>query len=239
MARSARVLVLRETEWEPVFRDDWEDPPTPAPWRVVPRGGLHLLVGADDALERVVYEEEARHLELIPGGTLMEWRGPRGGSYHLMEGAARVGGRAVEGYMLDVSRSTGPGEPAHGGWAFLVSGDSLQVALHDPRPGASGPETWRGWARLDFRGLRWPAVSVEWTEVRAFEEARRDVPVAWRIASPGDEVTGELETTGVHVEAGEGPGPQLPVSGLFGVRGTLTVEARDFPVSGLLRHVQR
>lgn len=238
VARSARVLVLREAEWEPVFRDDWEDPPTPTPWRVLPRGGMRVVVGGGDALERLVYDDGTHHLELAPGGTLMEWRGPRGGSYRLLEGSARVGGRLVNGAVLDVSRSAGTGEPDHGDWAFLTSGDSLQVALHGTRPGPAEPGTWRGWARLDFRSLRWSALTVEWAEVRAFEEARRDVPVAWRVTSAGDEVTGELRATGVHVEAGEGPGPQLPVSGLFGVRGTLTVEGRTFPVIGVLRHLQ-
>lgn len=236
--RSARGLVLHGTEWETVFEDDWTDPPTPVPWRVLPRGGMRILVGPGDALERIVYEDGVRQVELALGGTLTEWSGPRGGSYRLLEGSALLAGRAFDGVVLDVSRSAGPDDPVHGDWAFLVSGDSLQVVLHSPRRAAPGSGAWRGWARLDFRILRWPVLTLEWPEVRAYERARRDVPVAWRVSSPGDEVTGDLEAGGVRIEAGEGEGPQLPVWGLFGVRGTLTVEGGAYPVVGLLRHTQ-
>lgn len=236
--RSARGLVLHGTEWETVFEDRWEDPPTRAPWRILPREGMRIAVGLDDALERIVYEDEVRRLELVPGGTLTEWSGPRGGAYRLLEGSAQVGGQTLQGPLLDVSRSLGPDEPAHGDWAFLMSGDSLQVVLHSPRRAAPGSGAWRGWARLDFRGLRWPVLTVAWPEVRTFEPARRDVPVAWRITSPRDELGGELAAESLRVDAGEGEGPQLPLRGLFGVRGTLSVEGGAYPVVGLLYHTQ-
>lgn len=236
--RSARGLVLRGTEWEAVFEDDWEDPPTRAPWRILPRNGMRVLVGRNDALERIVFDGGVRPMELALGETLTEWSGPRGGSYRLLEGSALVGDRSVDGALLDLSRSVGPDEPLHGDWAFLVSGDSLQVMLHSPRRAEPGTGSWRGWGRLDFRELRWPVLTVAWPRVRAFEPARRDVPVAWGITSPRDEVRGALSAGAARIEAGEGDGAQLPLSGLFGVSGTFTVEGREFPVLGLLHHTQ-
>ena len=40
------------------------------------------------------------------------------------------------------------------------------------------------------------------------------------------------------VEAQEGEGPILPLHALFQVSGTLTLDNRDFPVWGIIRHRQ-
>ena len=141
--RGARGLVLGGTEWQTVFEDDWEDPPTRAPWRILPRDGMRLVAGMDDALERIVYDDGVRQLELVLGETLTEWSGPRGGSYRLLQGSAVVAGRTVDGLMLDIRRSVGPDESPYGDWAFLISGDSLQVLLHSPRRQTPGGGTGR------------------------------------------------------------------------------------------------
>lgn len=237
--RAVRGLILRGTAWEPFFDEAWVDPPTPVPWRILPHDGLGLVVGQDDALERILFADGPRQLELALEGPLTEWSGPRGGTYRLLDGALVLGGRRVDGLVLDMSRSLDPGDRPPGDWALLASGDSLQAVLLDPVAAPPGSGAWRGWARLDFRDLRWPALTVEWPETRAFERARRDVPVAWRVTSGDGEVTVELTASGAHLETGEGPGAQLPVSGLFGVTGTLAVEGGTYPVRGLLRHVQR
>ncbi|HSR41938.1 MAG TPA: hypothetical protein VLL48_07195, partial [Longimicrobiales bacterium] len=129
--RTARGLVLRGSTWEPVYGATWEDPPTRAPWRILPHREMRVVVGMDDGLERIVHDDGSRILELALGDVLTEWTGPRGGTFRLLEGSVRLGGRAVGGLMLDMSRSVGTDEPGYGDWAFLVSGDSLQVVLHD------------------------------------------------------------------------------------------------------------
>jgi len=148
-----------------------------------------------------------------------------------------LGDRTVSGLGLDMARSWTPAD-RHGDWAFLVSGDSLQVVLHSPTLRPPGSGAWRGWARLDFRQLRWPVLTMQWPDLRAFEQARRDVPVAWSIAAPDGEVRVELSAAGAHLEAGEGEGAQLPVRGVFGVVGTLSFEGGLYPVRGLVRHIQ-
>jgi hypothetical protein len=52
-------------------------------------------------------------------------------------------------------------------------------------------------------------------------------------------MTGQLEARATHIEAGEGEGPLLPVGALFEVSGTFRVGTTDYPVRGLVRHVQR
>ena len=101
-----------------------------------------------------------------------------------------------------------------------------------------GSTPYIGWARLGDRELRWPRVDVEWTETRAFERARRDVPVAWSFASADGALVGTLSTVAMHLTVRAGPGPILPVEGLFQVSGTLTIDGDSYEVRGVLRHLQ-
>jgi hypothetical protein len=143
----------------------------------------------------------------------------------------------VPGMVLDMAR-TGPADDSvPGDWAFLVSGDSLQVLLESPERSDPGtPGGYRGWARLDFRDLRWPSVTVDWADVRAFQPARRDVPVSWTVSAEDGAVQGVLDVWSTEIQAGEGPGPLLPVDALLQVSGTLTIEGGDYPVRGLVHH---
>jgi len=238
VARTARAYVLHGGAWESLYEADWEEPPIREPWRILPHEGLRVLVGLGDVLERIVLDEPPVYAELGLGEVLVEWSGPRGGTYHLVEGEMVLGDRTVSGLGLDMARSWTPEGTQHGHWAFLVSGDSLQVVFHSPTSRPPGSGAWRGWARIDFRDLRWPVLTMQWTEVRSYGPARRDVPVEWSLSAPDGEVTVELAATATHLEAGEGDGAQLPVRGLFGVSGTLTFEGGLYPVRGVLRHVQ-
>jgi hypothetical protein len=80
---------------------------------------------------------------------------------------------------------------------------------------------------------------VSWGETRAFERARREVPVQWSIAAGTGDMAGSLEARATHIEAGAGEGPLLPVEALFEVTGTFRVGDRDYPLRGLVRHLQR
>ena len=120
------------------------------------------------------------------------------------------------------------------------NGDSLQVVLENPTAAAPGtPEACRGWARLDFRDLQWPQLTIDWAEVRAYQPARQDVPVSWTVTSPDGEVEGVLQVQSAQIQAGDGPGPLLPVDALFLVSGTLRIEGGSYPVRGLFRHTRQ
>lgn len=240
--RRARGLLARGNSWDGFFDQRWDTPPTRIPWRVLPHGSLRLVVREGDAVESVIFSEGQRQLELeLEGGSLMEWTGTRGQLYRLVEGAAYLSDQRVPGMILDMSRVHGADEAAHGDWAFLASGDSLQVVLENPT--ASAPGTVGGcriWARLDFRDLQWPAVTLDWAELNAFQPARQDVPVSWTVTSadPSLPLDGALQVQSAQIQAGEGVGPVLPVDALFLVSGTLRLEGRTFPVRGLFRHTR-
>jgi hypothetical protein len=237
--RRARGWLLRAGEWEPVLDERWQTPPTDAPWRILPHGPLRLIVGTDDALERMAYAEGERRLEIGLGASLAEWSGGGSEVFQLADGTLTLGEGTTTGLVLDMARVRPTARGAAGDWLLLVSGDSLQLVLHTPLAGGGGAESsWRGWARLDFRELPLPAVTVDWAEERAFDRARRTVPVAWTIGGGDGAVAGALELRTSLLEAGEGAGPLLPVDGLFTVEGTVVVDGGEYPVRGLYRHTQ-
>lgn len=237
--REVRGLLGRADTFEPFFAERWETVASREPWRVLPRGRMRLVVGDDDALEQIVFDEGPRQLAVQLGGLIVEWSGQRGETFRVLDGTLDLSNARVPGVVLDMSRGRTAREGVGGDWAILVAGDTLQVLLHAPDPvPPGGGGVFRGWARSGADEVHWPRVSLEWTETRAFEPARRDVPTRWTIEAPGGELGGELVVRGSHIEAGTGEGPQLPVDALFQVQGTLRIGEAEHPVLGLLRHIQ-
>lgn len=235
--RQARGWLSRNGSWEAFHQETWRTDATRAPWRLLPNGPVRFVVGANDALQEVVYERGSRRLEVGFGGLLADWADPGGQAFRIYEGSALLATQRVEGLLLDANRTRTSG-PVHGDWAFLASGDSLQIVLDGVRPHDVPVGGASAWARVDFRQLQWTDLHVEWTEFRAFERARRDVPVTWRIAASDGSFEALLQAETAEIEAGEGSGPLLPVYALFEVEGELVVEGIPFPVRGLLGHTQ-
>jgi hypothetical protein len=219
--------------------DAWDTPPTNAPWRILPRGRARIIVGQGDALERIFFEEGARRLEVVLEDLQVEWTGRRAQTFRIHRGATLLSSGQVEGFVLDMSRAWSAEDPPPGDWAFLLSGDSLQVVLEDQTPG-SGAEGggFSGWGRIDSADIQWEGIRLPWSQTRSFEPSRRDVPMSWDIQSEGQGVTGALDAVNPFLEVGEGEGPMLPVEALYQVSGTLVLDGREFPVSGLIRHRQ-
>lgn len=237
VARRARGWLARSGEWDRLYDAEWESPPTRVPWRIVPHDRLRLIVGEQESLESVILRDGTRQFEIQVEESIVEWRAPGGETYQVSEATTLVGDAELRGVFADLSRSWRAEETGPGDWAFLVSGDSLQALLVAPEPGAGG-RPYRAWAWWSYRELQWPEVRVEWTEVRAYEPARRDVPGAWSLDSGDGELTGTLAVTSSELQVGSGEGLFLPVDALFGVSGTLVLEGREIPVQGVLRHVQ-
>ncbi len=237
--RRTRGWLARAGTWDAFTDLSWETPGSRAPWRILPRGPVRLLMGDGEALEAVAFREGARELELVPGGVMAEWAGGGGEVYRVEVGSVRLGGQDADGVLLDMVRAWRTRDTVATDWAFVTSGDSVQIVMVEVPGSREGASTsLEAWARLDFRDLRWPRVTLEQAEVRAFERARRDVPFAWSLASSDGEVTGELSVQAAHLEAGEGPGPLLPVLALFEFAGTVQIEGSSYSVRGLLRHHQ-
>lgn len=249
--RRIRGSVARQGTWETFVDDRWETPPTRTPWRLHPRASVRLLVGGEDRLDGILYREGGRGLEVALGEELAEWGGGSGVTLRLLEGEAVVSGRRIPGTVLDVSGAWEAGDPPEGDVSVLVSGDSLLVVLEEPRERSSAgiPDMpveeeaaveYGGWALVGGEEeILLDPVRVEWDRRRAYEESRRDVPTAWRLAGGGDvPVRGRLEARASEFLAGEGEGPVLPVEGLNQVEGTLVLGDRSYPVHGFLRHAQ-
>ena len=120
----------------------------------------------------------------------------------------------------------------------LTSGDSLQVVAHQPVSGRDGEGPFRVWARLDFRTLQWTGVRMEWADTRAYPPARRDIPTEWRVVGPGPELQGSLTSVESELDPRESEAAQPPLDAVYAVDGFLRIEGAEFPVRGLVRHVQ-
>ena len=240
VVREARGWLDRSGTWDAFFAERWQTPPTRIPARVLPHGSLKLVVRDGNAVDGIIYDEGDRNLEIALGSVLMEWGGPRGEVFQLLDGSLYLSDRRIGGIVLDMARGSSAETPRAGDWAFLASGDSLQLVLQGESEHQGEPlPAYRGWGRLDLRNLQWSPLTVDWVETNAFQPARRDVPVSWTISSPDGELQGTLEVSSADVRAGQGSGPVLPVQALFEVEGTVTIEGRTFPVRGLFRHEQR
>jgi hypothetical protein len=237
--REVRGYLARGAAWDPFYHQDWETPPSRAPWRILPHGNLHILVGDADAIEALLFEDGPRKLELDLSNSLITWTGMRGQQFQLLNATVYLADQRIPGIALDMSRARASEDARPGDWAFLVSGDSLQMVLENPTaasPGTNG--AYRAWARLDFRDLHWPEVTVNWAEVRAYQPAHQDVPVSWTLKSDDANLGGTLHVVSAQIQAGQGTGPLLPVDALFTVSGTVRIQGTDYRVLGLFRHTR-
>jgi hypothetical protein len=230
----------RRGTWDAFYAERWTTPPTRAPARILPRGGLRLLVQEGDVVDGIIFGDGARRLELALGNMLASWGGPRGESIELMEGVAYVADQRVEGAIVHMARASAGATPPGGDWALLVSGDSLRLVLAaDAEHGNDDEPVYRGYAHDGESERVWPDISIGWVTTEAFPPARRDIPVEWRISTDDGSMSGTLGVLSSDIRAGAGPGPLLPVRALYDVEGEIVVREGRYPVRGLLVHERR
>jgi hypothetical protein len=238
--REIRGWLARSETWDPFVSEVWEGPTTRVPWRILPHGPVRLVVGLGDALERIIFQEGGRSLEVILGSLRAEWSGQGSHRYRIHEATLLLSDRTQEGILLDMTRAWSAEDEPPGDWGFLTSGDSVQVVLED-RPGGGAEEggEFTAWARVAFSERQWQGLQLVATERRAFEPARRDVPVGWEIQTAEGDLGGSIVALAPYLEVMEGEGPVLPVEGLLQLSGTLNLDAQDIPVQGFLRYTLR
>jgi hypothetical protein len=240
VVREARGWLERSGIWDAFFSATWATPPTRAPSRILPYGSLRLLVQEGDLVDGIIYEEGARRLEIALGDVRASWGGPRGEAIELLDGAAYLSEERFEGIVVHIARGSSGAAPPGGDWAVLASGDSVVLVLAaDDEHGRAGEPVYRAWGDLGDDERVWTEVAVAWTATQAFPPARRDVPVRWRITTASRQLQGELRTASADIEAGNGPGPLLPVRALNEVTGEVVIEGTRYPVRGLLVHERR
>ena len=196
---------------------------------------MDLVVGPDDVLEEILYDEGPRQLEVIIDEGISDWSGSRGETFRINQGAVHFGNLRIEGMVLEMSRVRLRDGPFPGEWMFLTGAGRLALVIE----ATGGSPGYTAWGRRGEAEYRWPEMEVEWSSVRSFEEARRDVPVAWEIRSVDRDMELSLVSAGMDLRTVAGEGPLLPVEGLFQVSGSLIMAGDSIEVRGLVRHVQR
>ncbi len=221
-------------------------------WRILPGPRVRIVVGPGDALETLILRGEAGELEVRPGTLLSEWTRPPREAIRIHRGSAVLPAGVLDGFVADLALPLGSLTPPDGDWIFVHGGDRLQAVLvQQPDEATDGVHLFRGWIRTEAGDETWPGVQVRWDELRAYEPARRDVPVRWLVQvndhdpdadpeaeEPSPRLAGYLETMNSHLAVGEGEGPLLPVHGLFRLQGELVLDGDTIPVTGVARHRQ-
>jgi len=233
--REVEGWLRRRGLWEPFFRDQWSSEPTRTPSRIQPRGPMDLVVGIGGTLERILFAEGQRQLEVVIEEGMSDWSGNRGETFRVHQGAALFGDQRVEGIVLDMNRARFRDGPEPGEWMFVTGPGRLAILIVSP----GGTPAYTAWGRRGEDEFRWPDVRMVWSSVRSLDEARRTVPVEWDIRSPNGELVVTLANAGMDLRALPGDGPILPVEGLFQVTGSVVLAGDSLEVWGLVRHVQR
>ena len=233
--RTAEAWLARAGLWEPFLTDRWDSPPTRSPFRIHPHGPMDLVVGPDGVIEEILYADGPRRLEVIIDEGMSDWSGSLGETFRVHQGAVHLGDQRIEGLILDMSRVHLRESPFPGEWMFLTGPGRLALVIVQD----GGSATYAAWGRRGEEEYRWPEIDVEWSAVRSFEEARRDVPVGWGIRTPNGDLALSIASAGMELHAGPGEGPLLPVEGLYQVSGWLSLAGDSLEVRGLVRHLQR
>lgn len=238
--REARGWFARGGAWEPFYSERWRTAPTRSPERILPYRDLDLVVRDGDLVDGLIFQSGPRSLEVVMGEVLATWVGPTGETMDVMEGATYLSDERIDGLVMDIARSWDLDDAGAGDWAFLISGDSLRMVLAaDIEHGLEQEPVYRAWVQRGTEELLWPEVRVSWSNRQGFPPARRDVPTGWTITSDDRTLSGSLESVTSELEAGEGPGPLLPVRALIEVRGVFSADGSRFPVRGLVLHQRR
>ena len=232
--RDARIWLARGGVWDAIFQSSWETPPVRAPWRIIPHEGIRIIVAERDALTALLYRSAGRELEMWLGEALAGWSSRPGELVQVKEASTVLSESTLAGTLVDISFARQGTDATPGSWALLIS-ENIHVFLRGPYD-AAADSTFQGWGTLRARNFDWRDVVVTATRSRAFEPARRDVPVAWRFQSPDADLTGRIEAMSTHMEVGEGPGPQLPLIAISEVEGSITIETIAYRVRGVLNH---
>ena len=234
--RVLRGWLARGGQWRQFVDEEWVTPPSRSPWRILPRGAARLVMGLDDVLREVYYQEGIKDLSVQPREVIAEWSGQRGDTYRLHEGIARLSGVEYRGLVVDAYTSRVGTSDRPSEWGLLIGEGPLYLLIADQ----VGPGPHRAWALHGQEDIVWSTVTVTWGETRSFERARRDVPVLWHFRSEEGGLAGEVEPVSPgHVQTLEGEGPILPVLGVYEVAGQITIGETQVAVRGFLRHFQR
>ncbi|TVR60975.1 MAG: hypothetical protein EA422_13245 [Gemmatimonadales bacterium] len=239
--RGRGVWLARGGGWEQLVQEADEGGAHGSGWQILPGPGVGLVVGPEGGLQSLRLRDAPPELRTRVGILLADWSAASRETVRFHQAVTELDGEEVAGFLLDQGSITESGQQPRGDWIFLHGGDVFQGFFQAVTPArAEDPvlPTWMGWTRIAVRERRWSALEVVWDEMRAFEDARRDIPTRWELRSPEGELEVTLESVGSYLEAGAGEGALLPVDAFFTVRGEARFEGDTVAVHGVVRHRQ-
>jgi len=238
--RNARAGLAHGDTWDAFFDETWTSSLESGVWRVLPHGDLRLAVGGPAEVEAFWYQRGDRRLRMEIAAPLSEWHQGNTLRYRLNTGQLRLGAETTSGIVLESLQVRQPGDGARDSdLLFLTAGDSLRVVIGESL--AREGEGIRGFASSwTGSGERsWDRAEVRWLELRALEEARRDIPLHWSFRIPEAGIHGEVSALGMAPKVGmERPGRRA-VEIHYTVEGWIEIGEARSPVIGVVRHVQQ
>ncbi len=241
--RSTRAWLARGQVWDRFFDQTVETPASGGVWRVVPVADLRVNVGGPAGLEAFHFERGDRHLRLEMDTPLTEWQQGSESRFRLLRARAIIGTEVHTGPVLELLRFE---ETLADGWPpgqdfdalYLSTGDSIQMVLAETLSGDNKDEGY-AWLRTPSAERTWDDGELRWLEVRAYQDARRDIPVRWSYQIPGADVSGELDAAGFDVILGPERGGRRAVEIRYTVSGWMEIGEQRREVVGVIRHTQQ
>jgi hypothetical protein len=239
IARSARAQLAHGATWDSFLDESWSTLRESGVWRVLPIGDLRLAVGGPAEVEALWYQRGERSLRLQLEQPLSGWHQANAARYRLLRGQLALGPERTTGMILESLQVQPAGRvPRDSDLLFLTAGDSLALVLGETlsREGSAGRGFAWSWTRRSEQG--WGRAEVRWLELRAFEEARRDIPLHWSFRVPEAAIHGEVSALGMEARVGaERPGRRA-VEIRYTVEGWVEIGEARSPVVGVITHIQ-
>lgn len=241
--RSVRGWLARGPVWDRFLDESVETSAAGGVWRVVPTTDLSINVGGTAQIEAIDFDRGERHLRLELSSPLTEWQQGSETRFRLVQGRLTIGTEVVSGPVLELLRYE---RTLEDGWPpdqdfdalFLSAGDSTQMLLAETLSG-DGQGGGYAWLRTPTAERTWDDGELRWLEVRAYQDARRDIPIRWSYRIPGAEVAGELESLGFDATLGPERGGQRAVEIHYTVSGWMEIGGERRDVVGIIRHTQQ
>ncbi len=241
--RGARGWLARGETWDRFIDQNRSMSSAGGVWRVVPIGDLRLAAGGPTELEALRFEQGERRLRLDLHAPGSGWNQGGQSRFRLVEGALSVGLEEMDGTILEVLRvertlpdGWPPGEDYDA--IFLASGDSLHLYTARARSEAGAGDAFT-WLRMGGREQGWSSADIRWTEMRPYEEARRDIPRSWSLRVAPGELSGEVTAVGFDAVLGPERAGRRAVEIRYTVEGIVEVQGVTYPVRGMIRHTQQ
>lgn len=243
LERGVRAWLARGSVWDRFLDDNMTTTSAGGVWRPIPTTDLRLTVGGPATIESLHFQRGDRQLRLELDSPLSEWQQRDETRFRLLRGRVIIGTEVASGPVLELLRSENILED---GWApgqdfdavFLSTGDTIQMVIVETLSG-DGEGDGYAWIRTPSGERTWDDGELRWLEIRAYDEARRDIPIRWTFRVPGADVTGELTAQGYDAILGPERGGRRAIEIRYSVSGSIEVGGVRRNVVGAIRHTQQ